>query len=78
MQVYSDTRMYLQQILCLLMPMTFGRFQKRVVRLLNSVHLPESRSFQNFLPMAKIAFSGNYDGNADAYVIPTTGGGRSA
>jgi len=40
-----------------------------------SFNRPVSKAFPKFSPDGKsIAFSGNYDGNLDAYVIPVSGG----
>ena len=75
MQVFTGILMYQKHKLFLLMPMIFGLCLRKVVKLIKLSSPLGVESFPRFSPDGKsIAFTGNYDGNKDVYVIPVDGG----
>ncbi len=67
--------MFLQLKLYLLMPAIYGLFQKTEESQTGLTTPQGPELFPKFSPDGShIAFSGNYEGNIDVYVIPSKGG----
>jgi Tol biopolymer transport system component len=57
------------------MPTTFGKWVNPEEMQSDSRAMKVLRPCQGFLPMAKtVAFTGQYDGNTDVYIVPVEGG----